>query len=62
MPRCDQCDNVMWQDTQGRWICFTCVLFYYGHIHHWTEEFMPEPPPPPAPSRVRFWEFDDPAA
>jgi hypothetical protein len=60
MPRCEQCDNEMWQDTQGRWICFTCVLFYYGHIRNWAEEHQPAPPP--SPSRVRFWEFDEPDA
>jgi hypothetical protein len=51
----------MWQDTQGRWICFTCVLFYYGHIRAWAEENPPAPPPLP-PSRVHYWEFDEPPA
>ena len=62
MPRCDQCDNEMWQDLQGRWVCFACVLFYYGHIHTWAEEHLPPPAPKPIPKptpNVRFWEFDD---
>jgi hypothetical protein len=61
MPRCEQCDNEMWQDLEHRWVCLTCVLFQYGHIHHWTDEARPPVPAPP-PSRVRFWEFDEPAA
>jgi hypothetical protein len=64
MPRCDQCDSEMWQDLQGRWICFTCVLFYHGHVHTWAEENLSPPPPKPTPDSppgVRYWEFDQPS-